>query len=120
MPTTANGLPYPTNSEPLANGAAAVQALAAAVDPRIWGGALAGGVDLNTVTQPGTYVDIPATSLNRPPTAVIGSFLLVFASAADGSVVQVYFARTMPGFIYLRNRWGGVWTGWFKIATAAA
>lgn len=81
MGTTANGLPYPEPTDPIAAGAAAIQALAVAVD--IWSFKVA-FTNVTTTVQT-RDVTLPVGLYSEPPHAVITAS----AVASDASVLVV-------------------------------
>jgi hypothetical protein len=71
MPNTANGFPYPADTDPIAQGAAAIQALAAKVDTALR--TSAGGrvsIALNNVTSAAVAITFPAGRFSAPPALV--------------------------------------------------
>jgi hypothetical protein len=74
MPTTPGGLPYPAPTEPVSQGAAAIQALALAIDPRL----------------------TPVTLSPTPPASPVDGQLWALSASDSGGVVWVFRYRASP------------------------
>lgn len=82
--------------------------------PQQLGHTVIGDVDLNNVTQQGTWVVWQA--LNPPPSANPDWAYITVWGSPGGYVTQIYSAW-FDGDIHFRKQNGGVWTAWQKIST---
>lgn len=73
MPNTASGYPYPAQSDPVAQGATAIQNLATAIESKL--GAMAAGIALVPIPVVGTTyalsVTFPAGRFTSAPSAIM-------------------------------------------------
>jgi len=98
MGTTPNGLPYPEPTDPVAQGAAAIKALAEAVDPRVGARAIATGQATLTSITPNTLatlaVSFPAGRFTAAPLV----FVSLNAANVHGCTPAAATAITASGF----------------------
>lgn len=118
MPNTSNGYPYPAQSDPVAQGATAIQNLAQAVDTKL--GVLAAGAASVPISAIGTVgnttVTFPAGRFPSAPVAVVTT--TQNASLPQNSTSSAA-AITATGFTMYAIRTGGslspVVVGWVAI-----
>lgn len=96
MPTTAHGLPYPAPTDPVADGAAAIESLADAVEARLHGGTAVGklypaGFDSNGMGVVRTVADTDIGLIIHPANATQSGDLLVVQNSAGA--VQAKFDK---------------------------
>lgn len=101
MPNTAKGLPYPTPSDPVAQGASAIQALAEAVDAQLAGKEIVyqpctADASMAVPASPGApFYNFPAASY----LAVKHYIELFFPTVRANAVSTLYFALAESGVL---------------------
>lgn len=107
MGTTAHGLPYPEPTDPVANGADAIRALAEAIDPNVLAGTLVTTATTGATNGIGnTSSQLAGLSLNFTPRAnhrylIVAQFDLT-KSVDVGEVFPALYLNT-PGATLLRQ-----------------